>query len=193
MGISEIAIKIRDDITIATGVVVVRDLLTFSDADDDNAVTLDVKGYRQTDSFSCGFVAGLMALHTFYPKRSIDRFYKLVSPDRDWGTSTTRLLRALRSSGVAVTNQRNLNFDSLYDTVQAGYPLITTVKNGTADDEHWIMIYGVGKSPKRVFIAGNSIPVFGYLTRDHEMRWVDFKKIWAPNGFGLVCSGKGAR
>ena len=73
----------------ATGIALVGDSLTH--ARDEDETTLDVPGYRQTHTYTCGFVAGLMVLHTFKPGSSIDRFFKRVDPDEEMGTSTTRL------------------------------------------------------------------------------------------------------
>ncbi len=50
-------------------------------------MTLAVPGYRQVESDTCGFAAGLMVLHTFHPRADIDAFYRRVRPTR------SRLLR----------------------------------------------------------------------------------------------------
>ncbi len=175
-----------DDLTVVTGVKLVADPLTHPPPADD-AVTLRMPGYRQTDSFSCGFVAGLMAVHALHPRRSVGRFYDLVSPHRVTGTSNARLVQALRASGVVVTARKDLDFHGVAAAIHAGAPVVTTIATGCADTWHWVTLYGVGERPRRVFLAGSGTPGWSRARREHEMLWGEFAGIWRPRGFGLVC------
>jgi hypothetical protein len=150
---------------------------------DDRVHTLDVPGYRQTQLHTCGFVAGLMVLHYFDPTRSARLFYRRTQPTLDEGTPVPRLVRALRESYIQVEDRTDLNFERIVKSIRQGRPVITTVKR-RFDTGHWVVIYGVGFRPNRVFVAGNGIP---YLLDRSEMAWADFRKNWFVIGEGLVC------
>ena len=169
-----------------TGIWVLPDWLSHPNSDD--VITLDVPGYFQANTFSCGVTAGLMVLHTFHPSRSKDRFYRRVDPCPEDGTSTAQLVRALRQSRIGVGVRYDLSWDRVNRNVSDGYPIITVVKTGDEDVEHWVVIYGVGKKPNRVFIAANGCL---WITR-REYRWKELCSLWPPEGkgFGLVCWGK---
>lgn len=156
-----------------------------SGPDDADASVLDVPGYRQTQSYTCGFVAGLMVLHTFKPKANVDRFYTLVEPHPEYGTTTHRLITALNASGVGVGQRNNLTFDALASNIENGFPIITTISHPEPNTQHWIVLYGVGRTPKRVFLAGN-----GVIKRDTIHSWREFRRRWAEPDFGLVCWGR---
>lgn len=178
--------KAVDDLSKLTGIWVLVDRLSHPNSDD--VITLDVPGYRQANTFSCGVVAGLMVLHTFHPSRSKDRFYRRVDPCPKIGTDTAQLVRALRQSRIGVDVRYDLSWDRVYRNVSNGYPIITVVKTGNEDVEHWVVIYGVGKKPNRVFIAANGYP---WIAR-RDYRWKAFCSLWPPGekGFGLVCWGE---
>ena len=173
-----------DGLSERTGIRVLPDRLSHPNSDD--VITLDVPGYFQANTFSCGVTAGLMVLHTFHPSRSKDRFYRRVDPCDS--TSTAQLVRALRQSRIGVGVRYDLSWDRVNRNVSDGYPIITVVKTGDEDVEHWVVIYGVGKKPNRVFIAANGCL---WITR-REYRWKELCSLWPPEGkgFGLVCWGK---
>lgn len=172
-----------DGFAALTGIGLIPDRLPYA-SDDETETTLAVPGYQQTESYGCGFVAGLMVLHTFKPKASIDRFFRRVNPDREWGIETGPLGEALRQSGVGVSVRENLTYDRIAETLEEGYLIITCVKTGQSDVDHWVVAYGYGVSPNRIFVAGNGI------LRRHVLPWADFRRVWSPKGFGLVCWGK---
>jgi hypothetical protein len=146
-------------------------------------VTLDVPGYRQIQSYTCGYVAGMMVLHTFKPRASDVRFWNKCRPDPDEGMSQGKLVRALRSSGVKVGERKRFTHEDLHAAISAGKPVITTVTLPTTD--HWIVVYGVGVSPKRVFIAGNGMP---WLKKNKVMTWGEFVRMKGGVDGGLVCA-----
>ena len=150
---------------------------------EDGVVTLDVPGYRQVQTYTCGYVAGMMVLHYFRPRASADRFWNKCRPDPEDGMGQRKLVRALRSSGVKVGERRHFGFDELHRAIAAGKPVITTVTLPTTD--HWVVIYGVGVSPRRVFIAGNGFP---YLNRNKVMTWAQFARHRGGVDGGLICS-----
>lgn len=167
-----------------TGICVVRDRLSHPCSPD--VVTLDVPGYRQVESYTCGFVAGLMVLHACRPGACIDRFYKAVRPTYTHGTSTRKVVGALRKSGVGVSIRNDLDFDGIRARIDNGFPIISCVKTGDPNVEHWVVIYGYGIRPNRVFLAANGLP---YLAR-REYPFAEYSRMSSPRRFGLVCWGK---
>jgi hypothetical protein len=155
----------------------------------ENATTLDLVGYRQTDEYSCGFIAGLMVFQYFYPDKSVEDFHKLVNPSEETGTSARRLMAALRKSGISVGVRKRLSFDELAALVESGKPVITTIDVGEYY-HHWVAIYGVARLPKRVYVAGNIIPSWKIFSDKHVVRWSHFDDIWRAEYSVIVCSKK---
>lgn len=150
---------------------------------EDGVITLDVPGYRQIQSYTCGYVAGMMVLHYFKPRASEDRFWSKCRPDPDEGMGQGKLVRALRDSGVKVGERRHFEFHDLHRAISEGKPVITTVTLPTTD--HWIVVYGVSTKPKRIFIAGNGFPG---INRNKVMTWAQFARMKGGVDGGLVCS-----
>lgn len=145
--------------------------------------TLDMQGYRQVDTYSCGAVAGFMALKYLRPKKSFGAFYDRVEPGAEAGTSTTRLIRGLRKSGLRVSRRRDLDFDAVAAAIEHDEcPIVVTVTIPRADYDHWVVVYGVGRRPKTMFVAGDGFPVFS----KNEWTWADFRRRWSPRGEGLI-------
>jgi hypothetical protein len=149
--------------------------------------TLMVPGYKQTQTYTCGFVAGLMVLHALYPKSSIEAFYRRVNPDPEMGTTIKKLLEALKLSGIGASVRRGMQFLDIQRHIDAGFPIITLV-TGDKDTTHWVVIYGYGsesgKNPPRVFVAGRQ------LFHQPAISWPRFCELQSPFGFGLVCWGR---
>lgn len=162
-------------------------------SDHPDAVVLDVPGLRQTRNFSCGFVAALIVVWTFRRPRtkagqtkSMTSLWYRVEPDTETGTSTTRMIKALRTSGIGVSHRRDFGFDEIAEAITDGFPIIVVVKTARPDTDHWVVIYGVNPALRTVFVAGNELPLIG----KNEYRWSEFRRIWAEPGQGLVCWGK---
>jgi hypothetical protein len=171
-----------DWLSARTGIVLVDDWLRHPV--DPNVLTLRVPGYRQTNTFACGFAAAATVVRYYYPRRSLNRLHELVEPDPESGTSTARLKAALRASRVAVREHDDLKWRDIYRAINQGWPVIVTVATRRADTLHWCVIYGVGRKPNRVFIAGQGLPWFGGKAhRYHEFRL----GLWHPVGNGLIC------
>lgn len=162
-------------------------------SDHPDAVVLDVPGLRQTRDYSCGFVAALMVVWTFRRPRtkagqtkSMTSLWYRLEPDTETGTSTTRVVKALRTSGIGVSHRRDLDFDGIAQAITDAYPIILAVKTARPDTEHWVVVYGANPTLRTVFVAGNELPLIG----TNEYRWGRFRRIWAEPGEGLVCWGK---
>ena len=146
-------------------------------------ITLDLPGYQQLDSYSCGAVAAAMVVKFLRPAMGFERIYAAVNPHRKYGTATSRAIRGMRSLGIRVSRKTNLTFDDLGAAIDAGHPVmvcVTTNENGT---DHWVVIYGYGRRPNLVFVAGQGWP---FVVR-HRMPWQKFRRRWSPAGDGLVC------
>jgi hypothetical protein len=169
--------------------------LAYGERETDVSV-LRIPGYRQCDPASCGYAAGMMALRYFYPRRSDEAFWKKFprleheDPDKRLTPQGT-LVRALRNSGVGVTVSNRLTFDKIMKYIEKGFPIITTIYNGN----HWVVIYGYGLTPRRLYIAGNgamaTFPVLGKIFCDTIVpTWGEFYQTWKgrySRGQGLVC------
>ena len=173
--------KTLDALTDWTGCVATRVPLRRASGPD--AVTLDLPGYCQLDTFGCGAVAGVMALKHFKPRASFSAFHARVRPLPQRGTATYRLVRALRQSGLCVRERHDLTFDDLCTAVDAGCPVLVAIHNPGAADSHWVVVYGHGRQPNRVFLATNGLP---WLSNVVPLR--RFAHLWQPHGNGLVCA-----
>lgn len=58
------------------------------------------------------------------------------------------------STGIGVGDRLNLDFESIPATLDEGYPIVTLTKTPHSDESHWVVIYGYGRKPNRIFIAG---------------------------------------
>lgn len=170
-----------DDFWEKTGIELISQPLN-DPSDDESETILEIPGYRQTKSYTCGFVAGLMILHTFRPTASITNFYHAVSPLQKEGTTTAKLVSALRLFKIGVKTRRNMTFDEIAEAIEDGTPIATTIEKGK--DEHWIVIYGYGVGPSRLFIAGNN---FAGLPMGTDILWSDYKKLIPSNPDWLIC------
>jgi hypothetical protein len=167
-----------------TGICVVRDRLSHPCSPE--VVTLDIPGYRQVESYTCGFVAGLMVLHTFRPTACIDAFYKAVKPTEKHGASTRKVVNALRKFDIGVSIRHDLDFTAICQQIDSGFPIIACVHTSDPEIDHWVVIYGYGTRPNRVFIAANGLPYFAR----REYTYAEYARLSAPKGFGLVCWGE---
>ena len=88
-----------------------------------------------------------MAVRYFLPNTDSTRLYRMIGTDID-GTYPTNLINGLRSSGLSVGRINDLSFGKIRTAINKGMPLIVDVKR-----DHWVLIYGYGIGPNRVFIA----------------------------------------
>ena len=174
--------KIVDAVSERTGYAAVR--VPLQKAKRPREVTLDLTGYRQIDSFSCGGVAAAMAVKFMRPRMSFERIYDTVKPRQETGAGYVRVTRALRSLGVRVSWRKNLSLDDLCDAIDAGSPVLVCIKTKDADTDHWVVAYGYGRRPDLLFIAGRGVH---FLARN-RMRRREFRRLWSPPGEGLICS-----
>ncbi len=179
--------NLRNEIISRFGIEYIDDPLPGPRNDDE--VILDVPGYRQTKDYTCGFVAGLIVLHTFFPKRSAARFLKDTRPRESWGLTSWKLVKVLRKNGVGISKRLKMSFRGVKKEIDLGFPIITSVKTNVRGEYHWVVIYGYGQRPHRVFVAGNGIPYLDFI-RGKDALWSKFSKTLCPDGEFLVTYGK---
>ena len=182
----EAGLAALDRISDLTGYAAIR--VPLQKASRPGEVTLDLTGYRQVDSYSCGAVAAAMVVKFLHPEISFERIHGVVAPCRELGVGTTRLSRALRLLGVGVRRAR-LTFPDLRAAINAGSPVLVVVTTGDPNTSHWVVIYGYGLRPKLLFVAGQGVP---FITRQRVL-WPDFRQQWVTPGEGLVCRKAEAR
>jgi hypothetical protein len=148
---------------------------------DEHDTVLDVPGYYQRQWYTCGFAAGLTALHTFRPRASPERFFETVPLLEGEGVAAKPLMAALRAHGIGTRVLRAHSFDRLADRIESGEPVLTHVNNGKPGN-HWVVVYGVRRG-REVFVAGNSGPWSKIYA------WAEFARIWRPRDGAFSCWG----
>jgi len=146
-------------------------------------VTLDLTGYRQIDSYSCGAVASAMVVKFLRPSVSFEQTHGAVDPCQEIGASTVRVTRALRSLGIGVKRRTKLTFGDICTALGAGNPVLVCVTTSDPFTRHWVVIYGYGRRPKLLFVAGQGL----HFIARQRVKWSTFGQQWASPGEGLVC------
>lgn len=146
-------------------------------------VTLDLTGYRQVNTYACGAVASAMVVRFLRPQMSFERIHAAVDPTLESGAGTRRVMRALRSLRVGVSRKTDLTFDDIYNAIDAGRPVMVCVKTKDKATDHWVVLYGCGRRPNLVFVAGQGL----HFIARQRVKWQEFRQQWAPPGEGLVC------
>lgn len=146
---------------------------------DAEVVTLPIPGYRQVRSYSCGYASVLMVARYFFPDAPALELYRRLGTGTD-GTRQTAIVRELRGVGVSVGVRYDMTFDLLCKTIDQGKPIIAYLN----DAEHWLVLYGYGRHPARVFVAD---PRPGHRCQE---QW----ETYGPRlgGFGIACSMRSA-
>ena len=177
----------QDTIPRALGIRVIPDLLHERARSDE--LKLPMRGFSLLDSYSCGVAAGWSVLQYFDPEANFRKFDEACAPNPEWGTSTRRLVTALRKNGLRVYRLGDLDFDAIKAFLESGFPILTTIREQHWDENlhHWSVIYGFGTKPRRMHIVGRTgAPGFAKM----EVAWRKFKTIWSEKGEGLVCVSK---
>ena len=170
-----------DQLTDWTGLAAVR--IPLERAGNPGEVTLDLPGYIQTNSYSCGAITAAMIVHFFRPRMSFARIYQAVGPLQDCGASTSRVVRGLRSCGLRVSLRRQLGFREIRKAIDQGRPVMVVIHNPGSRCDHWVTVYGYSVRPDRVFVATNGLPWIHSNRVDRSQ----FQRLWKPPGNGLVC------
>jgi hypothetical protein len=143
--------------------------------------TLQIPGYMQVQTFTCGFVTAANVLHFHAPEADLAFLYHALNDTN--GTNETQVTNALRQYGIRIRPRVTLDFRSLCASLNAGSPIICSIR--LKRNDHWIVVYGCDTKARTLFLSGNGIVP---LLNRKEVTYQDFKKKWDPAGFGLVCS-----
>lgn len=128
-----------------------------------------VCGFHQLDSYSCGAAAVATVIRAYTNYLKPKHWYttlRYTNPQRDGGTPTRRVRRALHELGFKTTLKRTFHADNVSQAIRAGDMIITTVKmpGQEADSTHWIVVAGC--SPDDVLVLNaTGIPLF-------SKRWI---------------------
>ena len=110
--------------------------------------TLPIPGYRQARNYSCGFATALMVARYYLPEIDARELYARLGTSRD-GTRQNAIVKALRTCGLAVNVRYDVGFERLAQEIGRGKLVIGYLH----DAEHWVLLYGYGRTPQRVFVA----------------------------------------
>jgi ABC-type bacteriocin/lantibiotic exporter with double-glycine peptidase domain len=179
--LKEQAGRLADVVSDFTGYAAVR--VPLPKASRPGEVTLDFTGYRQVNSYACGAVAAAMVVKYLRPQVSFERIHAAVNPTQTSGAGTLRVVRALRSLRIGVSQKTKLTFDDISAALEAGCPVLVCVETDDLDTHHWVVLYGYGRRPNVVFVAGQGLPFIGR----QRVTWQQFRRQWATPGEGLVC------
>ena len=143
--------------------------------------TLLIPGYRQVQTYTCGFIAAANVLHLYHPEVDLTVLYSIL--DHRDGTEEFQVADGLRTYGIEVERRTTLDFCSICQALVHGSPIIAAVR--TIFYGHWIVIYGYDSLKQTVFICGN-----GYhpVLNRKEVSFDHFCTKWDPVGNGLICT-----
>jgi hypothetical protein len=145
----------------------------------DNARALAIPGYRQVRNYTCGYAVALMALRYWRPEIGARELYERLGTTRD-GTRQNALVGALRGAGLRANVRYDVDFQRLQVAIDRG-KLIVGYHHAI---EHWVLLYGYGVEPERVFVADSR------AGEPCEHLWSDYGPVL--RGFGIVCSARPA-
>ncbi|MEX2606326.1 MAG: C39 family peptidase [Kiritimatiellia bacterium] len=147
--------------------------------------TLRIPGYRQLQSYTCGFVVAANVLHYFKPEADLKALYEDLNSRHRTGTYPPQVMYSLRSRGIKVIRRTTLDWETLCEQLAEGKPVLSSIR--TLIGLHWVVIYGYDSERKTVFICGR-----GTLPECNrkEIAFSKFVRRWEPSGNGLICWGK---
>lgn len=135
-------------------------------------MTLPMRAYCQTDSFSCAVSAGWSVLSLLVPESDLQKFDKDCAPCPKMGTPSRRLVKALRKHGASVRLAR-MSLAMVRKCLGSGHPILTAI-HCEDDLYHWVAIYGI--SGNMVLLSGRVIPGFS----SHWMPWKELRRRNGP-------------
>jgi hypothetical protein len=142
---------------------------------DPRVTTLPVPGFRQARDYTCGFAATLMVLRYFGADIPGVELFRRLGTDKG-GTRQNAIVRELRAAELRANVRYDVNFTRICREIDRNKLVIGYLH----DDEHWLVIYGYGRDPDRVFVADP------HPSRECEHAWQPYGE--RLSGFGIVCS-----
>lgn len=142
---------------------------------DGHVTTLPVHGVRQARNYTCGFATALMVLRYFGSDIPGLELYRRLGTDRD-GTRQSAIVRELRAAGLRANIRYDVDFARVCREIDRNKLIIGYLH----DDEHWLVLYGYGRNPMRVFVADPDPDA------SCEHPWDTYSPRLAR--FGIICS-----
>lgn len=145
---------------------------------DEGVTTLPLCGYRQARDYTCGFASTLMVLHYFAAKVPALELFRRLGTGRD-GTRQSAIVRELRAAGLRANVRYDMDFARVCRMIDHNKLIIGYL----GDVEHWVVIYGYGRDPERVYVADPE------PDQECSQEW----STYCPRlgDFGIVCSRPG--
>ncbi len=144
---------------------------------DATATTLGLPGYRQVRGYTCGYACTLMVLRYFGAEIRGEELFRRLGTGRD-GTRQNAIVRELRANGVSVNARYDVDFARLRTAVERGKPIIAYHYPA----EHWVVLYGFGVEPGRVYLADSR------AGEPSLQLWDSYGP--TLRGFGIICSDR---
>lgn len=144
---------------------------------DRTVVARPIRAYYQVRQYTCGFASALTVLHALQRRVEPRELYRALRTDYT-GTRQTAIVDALRGRGVSANLRYDLDFARLARALDAGRLVI----GYHHPMEHWVVLYGYGRDPARLFVA-DPLPSMG-----SEQMWDKYGP--KLNHFGIVCSSR---
>ena len=116
-----------------------------------------------------------MVLRHFEHPVSARELFENLGTARD-GTAQTAIIRVLRSQGLRANTRYDADFERMATCIDAGKVLIGYLE----DEEHWLVIYGYGREPQRIYVADPE------PDKSCEHDWHGYGP--RLGGFAIVCS-----
>ncbi len=117
----------------------------------------------------------MMVMHYFGGTVPGHELFQRLGTGRD-GTRQNAIVRELRDLGVRVNVRYDVGFGRLATEIDRGKLIISYL----TDLEHWVVLYGYGASPLRVYAADPR------AQQPCEHMWLDYGP--RLNHFGMICS-----
>jgi len=137
--------------------------------------TVGLAGFRQVRNYSCGYASALMVARHFGRCISGESLFERLGTGRD-GTRQAAIIRELRRLDIRAGVRYNADFDDYARAIDSGKLIIGYLH----DVDHWLVIYGYGREPRRVFVAD---PRPG---EDCQHDWMHYGP--RLGGFAITCS-----
>lgn len=145
---------------------------------EEGVTTLRLDGFRQTRGYTCGFATALMVMRYFGVQVPAMELFRRLSTGRD-GTRQSAIVRELRAGGLRANVRYDMDFPRICRSIERNKLVVGYL----ADIEHWLVIYGYGRDPERVYVA-DPRPEEGC-----SQEWEHYGP--RLSGFGIICSQPG--
>lgn len=141
---------------------------------------MPIVGYRQVRGYTCGYASMLTVLRYYRPDTAARELYERLGTGRD-GTRQSAIIRELRAAGL----RAGVHYDFDFGRLRAAVDQDSLVVAYYYPAHHWIVLYGYGCAPDRVFVADSR------ADESCEHRWSSYGP--KLRRFGIVVSPREQR